>query len=376
VAATSVSAKWLWTVASLAIAGFLIAAPAQSPNELLQKLLEADFATRESAIDSLSGLTVEARESLATRLVDVWKHSDRDRRGRAGYALERMDLASARALELALDDSDADLKLTAIGILARIGKRNPTTPAINGLALALARALGDSDDRVRFAAAVALTDIGTPAKAAAPALHQALRDKDERVRLHAANALAGMRDSGADTVEILVASLGNSDPFTRQSAALSLGWLGPQAKSAVASLLHALADTDNIVRLYAADSLARIDPSNGEGVKVLAGLLTDRNVGVRSAAAEALERLGPVASDAAAALDKALKDEDQNVRDAAVVALGAIGPAAKNQVADLAELLPHSDMFLAAQILETLSKINTPEALRLKEEYQRRPNKQ
>jgi HEAT repeat protein len=109
---------------------------------------------------------------------------------------------------------------------------------------------------------------------------------------------------------------------------------------------------------------------------VLAGLLADSNVGVRSAASESIEKLGPAASGAAPALGKALKDHDYNVRAAAVVALGAIGPAAKDQVPDLAALLPQSDMFLIVQILATLVKINTPQALKVKEEYQHKASKQ
>jgi len=104
----------------------------------------------------------------------------------------------------------------------------------------LARALSDSNPRVRTLSAVALRSIGPKAAAAVPALVNALNDPAPFVRAPAADALGLIGDKAAVTA--LTQHLLNHDEqtYVLRSMAAALGNIGPAAASALPALEQAL----------------------------------------------------------------------------------------------------------------------------------------
>jgi HEAT repeat protein len=294
----------------------------------------------------------------------------------------------------------APLREEAAGALGPIGE-----PAGEVVA-ALAEALKDEKEKVRYRAAEALGWIGLAARKATPALIAALKDEDVKVAEMACLALARLGDSGAVrplfqalqdkrsgvanqagralwqmgaaakdimpgliaqlkgppaemgrvrtlllwlgpvAVPGLVDALSDAEATTRQSAAEMLGLIGPVARPAVPALVGALKDRTPPVALAAALALTQIDPTRArDAVPLLADSLDN------AAAAEALADMGPEARDAVRALIAALKHQEEAVRNSARHALGRIGPSA---VPDLIEAVkgPNAEVsILAAEAL-------------------------
>ena len=132
-----------------------------------------------------------------------------------------------------LADPDASVRLHAVQTLRRYGVDDEEAVA------ALMGALGDSDERVRRAAALALLAIdriGPEAKEAVPVLIAALEDPDARVRSDAAEALGRIGPGAQEAVRALTDALGDPDPRVRSRAAGALGMIGPEAKEAATAL--------------------------------------------------------------------------------------------------------------------------------------------
>ena len=83
----------------------------------------------------------------------------------------------------------------------------------------LIRTLTDPDPIVRGAAALALRDLGDPARAALPALAAALRDPEVAVRMTAADAIARQGRAAIAVLDALIAAkrpLGVLEWFSRR----------------------------------------------------------------------------------------------------------------------------------------------------------------
>jgi HEAT repeat protein len=105
---------------------------------------------------------------------------------------------------------------------------------------ALAKALSDSNPRVRCLSAIALRSIGPKADGAVPALINALNDPAPYVRAPAADALGRIRAKSA--VDALTRRLLVTDEqvYVLRSVAAALGDIGPDAASALPALEQAL----------------------------------------------------------------------------------------------------------------------------------------
>jgi len=181
---------------------------------------------------------------------------------------------------------------------------------------ALIQALADSDERVRWLAAMSLEEIGD-VRAMEP-LMRALRDSDEWVYVGAAMALGKM---GAPAVEPLIQALGDSDKRIRWEAVLALGRIGDPR--ALEPLIGALGDPDATVRWRAAEALGEI--GDVRVIEPLIGVLGDPDATVRWRVPWVLGKIGDPR--AVEPLVQALRDQDVRVRSGAVWALEEIGDA-------------------------------------------------
>ncbi len=231
----------------------------------------------------------------------------------------------------------------------------------------LREALTSNKANVRVAAAMALRDIGPPAKGAVTALGAALADENRWVRWYAADALGNMGPEAAPAIELLRQAAGHTDRYTRRRALAALGQIGPAAAVAAPLLGKIQQDDDDaavrdaalaalfqidlprlasnweakatddvrelIVKLRkgdesdsvsAANTLGKMGLRAGDAVPSLALALQDHRKWVRVAAAESLGKLGQQARPAAFALQKAAAEEDPDLRAAAETALQKI----------------------------------------------------
>ncbi len=205
---------------------------------------------------------------------------------------------------------------TLLRLLFVCGAFALAVPARGADVTALVGQLKSPDSDVRRLAAKSLAEMGTEAKAAAPALIVALKsDKDLFVRRFAAQALGEVGADPKAAVPALRGALREDRKELVEAAILALGKLGP---TAVPPLVEALKG--------GAASPGKNSPKKGPAP-------TDHTAFLRAKAAEALGQIGEDAKPAVPALVAALKDA--GVRTEAATALGNIGPAAKEAVTPL-----------------------------------------
>jgi HEAT repeat protein len=153
-----------------------------------------------------------------------------------------IDLANA-TLEQALGSPSVKLKVRAIGVIEEL--------EIADLADEVARAMGDDDDRVQAAAAVAVIH-GFPQ--AAHVAGDMLHSENAEARRIALEGVA--KKIGKLAIADIEAAANDSDPRVR---AIAVRWLGhykdPDAVTACTKRLH---DPDDSVRAAAATALAQI----------------------------------------------------------------------------------------------------------------------
>ena len=167
-------------------------------------------------------------------------------------------------------------------------------------------------------------DLGREARAAVPALAAALRDRNDQVRWRAAEALGKLGPDAAAAVPALVDALDRSDMLA-QEAAKALGRMGGAARPAVSALASALTRDDVYLRREAAKALVKLGPDAEEAVPVLVEALRDKDRTVRAESCKVLGRIGPAARSAVPALKALLRDPDDLVRVQADEALRRIG---------------------------------------------------
>ncbi len=156
----------------------------------------------------------------------------------------------------------------------------------------LARRLVSPDADIRAAAAEALCLLHDGARAAAVALVRAVNDTDERVRQFAAAALEDIGPPEAVDVSPLAAILGESPADCAYWAATLLGRLGPQAEAAVPMLADSLANAPAAhVRERAAWALGKIGPSAGSALPVLETAAASDNARLARLAKAAIESI-------------------------------------------------------------------------------------
>jgi HEAT repeat protein len=241
------------------------------------------------------------------------------------------DLANATLLQ-AIASPSVKLKVRAIGVVE--------DQEISALADEVAHALGDADDRVQAAAAVAvlhgyhealqvademlrsenaearriaLEGVAKKIKKLAIAdIEKGARDGDARVRAIAVRWLGEYKDQ--DAVEVCTKRLHDPDEGVRAAAAVALAKIGLGDLAAVAK--RALADKSVVVRLAGVDVLVRIKAD-----AQLAAIAEDPDPTVALAAAIEVKATHPEL--APKALQRALADPDWHVRAGAANSLVA-----------------------------------------------------
>jgi len=268
---------------------------------------------------------------------------DVDVRRRAAQSLRDLPASTgSRLSRAALDDSDVEVRLTALDACLAFGvpalgdhlvpwltdgERRLRLAAAEALAESptpravapLGRALGDADPGVRSAAAAALGKSGAPEATLALLGH--LDDAAPEVRRDVARALGELGDVRAVTP--LIGKIQDARPIVREGVAQALAQLGDSR--AVSALVLSLHDADDAVRVAALDALARIaDPGSVPSIAAVLHASTER---VRSAALTALSHI-----DAPAALrsliDELGPDDPGRPRSEVVSALGSAGARA------------------------------------------------
>ena len=108
----------------------------------------------------------------------------------------------------------------------------------------LIKTLSSVEWEEREQAALAISQIGVPAKAGIPSLIKALRDEEWQVRGAAAKALANMEKAAVPAVPMLIMALKDEEWQVRRPAAYALAALGNAAKAAVPILIKTLNDKE------------------------------------------------------------------------------------------------------------------------------------
>jgi HEAT repeat protein len=182
----------------------------------------------------------------------------------------------------------------------------------------LMKALADSDDKVRVAAAKALGQGGS--LAAVPVMIDWLSDQDPKLKVEAAKALGEI--GGTDAAAALTRSLGDPDAAVRTQTVKALGTIGRKGNpSVVIALIPRLEDDKSEVRLATIMQLEELD--DRRAVIPLVARFADGTPAVRRQAVQAVGKLGD--RSAVPALIRLMNDPTEDVRTAAVGSLGNLG---------------------------------------------------
>jgi HEAT repeat protein/lysophospholipase L1-like esterase len=227
-------------------------------------------------------------------------------------------------------------------------------PAAREAVPALALALQDPREEVRWRAAWALGRIGGAARPAVPALIQAM--EDAAIRWHVCDALAGLGPEAAAAVPRLTAALRDESGNVRWRAAQALGAIGPAAVAAAPALVRVVSDTQENVRVAAVRSLALIGAPPAIALPVLRQELSNGDDRARKEAADALGRLGRNAAAALPDLMRALEDAKPAVRTRAAHALGRIGPLPLPALLALKHALEDTDETVRLEARRAIAK--------------------
>lgn len=274
----------------------------------ITQLKDSDWHAREEAAQEL-GASHDSRAVVP--LIGALADPNTSVRGEAAIALGEIKDPRATEPLIAALGGDPYPRGAAIKALGEI--RDPR--AVEPLIATLKEAVKGNSSLVVDRAAIALSDIGTPA---VELLIAALKDDDFRVQYVAAKVLGEIRDPRAAAPLMVVLSersCGRCD-----SVARALGKIQDKDPRTVDSLIVGLRNTRYEVREQMAEALG--STNDPRVVEPLIAALIDPSPHVRYAATIALGSItDPRAVDP---LIVALKDRDDSTRRGAAVALGDI----------------------------------------------------
>lgn len=281
---------------------------ALSLDTLVAELYSSSSESRRKAADELR----QRGEQVAAALIEtLMKDATPLRRAAAEIVREWHEYVPVEPL-LALRDTNAEVRSTAMWALAEMGERVQ--------AEALLPFLADPDTGMQVAAFHALGE-----RVPVATVLDALSSSEVGIRNTAAY-IAGLLEEGLP-VEPLVDMLRSEDAGIRVAATEALRNLGNRVP--VAPLLEALHDTDVNVRLNAIDALANLGEQMP--VEALRALLDDADTRVCRRAAKALLRVGEPA--ALAFIIRDLHADHEWARESALIRLAESTEKVKEEIA-------------------------------------------
>ena len=233
-------------------------------------------------------------------------------------ALHPIDQEKTHGLIAALADTDPNIRLLVIEILAELDPIDASLPA-------LIDALEDSDRIVRIAAVEPVVRFREKAGAAVPILESWLTDEREYVQIAAARAIGKIDPEQIHKImPVLIEGLKSEVHLDQLNAAAALGDLGETGSEAIPMLGKMLNDRNPVTRSEAASAISRITGDPTVELTVVVALLRADDWLDRYVAAEHLGCLGAVAAPALPHLRRALSDEDAAVQTAVETAIERI----------------------------------------------------
>ncbi|MDB5311490.1 MAG: hhoA 2 [Gemmataceae bacterium] len=282
-----------------------------------------------------------------------------------GWAWE--DQAGAPVPAAPTSPAEETVPLPALVARTRTGETDARVDAVRRLGLmkggaraavpALVDLLDDPDERVRRIAAVAIDQIGPPAKEDLGCVGKALAGAGKFGRLYALGYYSTAEKVSRDQLPALTAALDDRDAEIREAALRAVAFYGPDSKPVVfGRLLIRALDPDPAAASTAARVLAAFAPYEGAERKILVDnlrapqlslrclsvvLLTapdettalewfeprlaDESAEIRAGAVRAVAKWGPGVKKVLPTLIALTRDENVKVRTAAVRAVGEIG---------------------------------------------------
>lgn len=274
------------------------------------------------------------------------------------------DASAVPLLTRSLDDSVADVRLTAAQTLGGLGAAaaesvdqltrlldDPVTacrqaavnslgaigPAAHAAMLSLAESAASDHRKVRAAACRALGAIGQPESHVLNTLVGALNDNDAAVRAQAARSLGGFGVSQPEVVSALKSSLADESADVRVRVAAAISRIPGAVNESMADLVSAVADPAAEVRREVVSALGNAERSRNAIVQTLVHSLSDPDAGTRSHAALSLSRFGKDSRLAVPQLSRLVADPAADVRRSVVEALASIGVPSLESVSALEE---------------------------------------
>lgn len=202
---------------------------------------------------------------------------------------------------------------------------------------ALATALKDPDQEVRWSVAYSLYQISPDAQDAVPALKEALKDPFGHVRLNAVLSLEKMGVPKSELVPAMREVLKDRDPEMRVKAADTLLFLEVPIAEVLPVLFDALSTGDLKVQEAAAEVLSGAGELPADALQKIISSMKNPNPRIRQTLIKVIAKMGMTAGAAVPALVEALRDRDKDVRSESAWTLGKIGTAAKKAIPALAE---------------------------------------
>jgi len=346
-----------------AVTALIEMGPAAFP--ALEKALQDDNRhVRLSAVVALrmQGFAGRAHESAGPALAGVLQRdNDPEVRAEAANALgffRRLDESGVSALSKALKDSNELVRVAAASALAMSrGWAGHADSVAKACVQALIEGLNSRDKRISHEAAFALMLLGPAAESAIPALSAAVK-RSEGASL-AIDALHALEAIGDVAIPALLQAMEGESRDVRIQAAGALGRLGFSGKISPDRWLADLRSLDPEVRSAAAFVLQNTVPDDPKIIPALIGLLEDTEAYVRQSGADALAVYGPRAKDAVPDLMRMLS-QDESSTSAAARALGAIGPAAEAAIPALGRVLSLRPNNGAGYALARIGKAGLP----------------
>jgi HEAT repeat protein len=201
--------------------------------------------------------------------------------------------------------------------------------------LALGEALSDPDDDTRTAAAEALRNLGSEARAALRPLLETLKNpKAGRfTHIYALQAVCRFPDAAEEILPVVRHVLEQSaDGSVRQAAVEGLGRFGAAARPLVPIVVRYFQDKKSppSLRMTCAEALLAIGLEAAVGWPAVQAALSDADAGVRTQAIRLAGALGSVEPRVVPALlERALQDVHVEARLAAIQELGRLGSRAR-----------------------------------------------